>query len=151
VSLDDVPRLVWTTAVVNEAMRLYPPAWIVARRMLEARTVCGYELTAGSVVLLSPYAVHRDPQWWPSPEDFRPERWLDAAAGSGRPRYAYFPFGGGSRQCIGNSFAQLEAVVILAERCRAWSYAPVGPQPPASKPRVTLRPAAGVPLTVRQR
>jgi cytochrome P450 len=151
VSLDDVPRLVWTTAVVNEAMRLYPPAWIIARRLVEDRTVCGYSLAAGSVLLLSPYVVQRDPQWWPSPQDFRPERWLDAAAGSPRPRYAYFPFGGGSRQCIGNSFAQLEAVVILAERCRAWSYTPVGPQPPASNPRVTLRPAAGVPLTVRQR
>jgi cytochrome P450 len=151
VGLADVPDLVWASAVVNEAMRLYPPAWMMARRLLEDRTVCGYSLAAGSVLILSPYVVQRDPQWWPSPEKFRPERWLDDAAGSQRPRYAYFPFGGGSRQCIGNSFAQLEAVVILAERCRRWSYTPVGPQPPASRPRVTLRPAAGVPLTVHAR
>jgi cytochrome P450 len=151
VGLDDVPRLVWTAAVVNEAMRLYPPAWMMARRLLEDRTVCGYSLAAGSLLILSPYVVHRDPQWWPSPDAFLPERWLDEDAGAQRPRYAYFPFGGGSRQCIGNSFAQLEAVVILAERCRCWSYAPVGPQPPATRPRVTLRPAAGVPLTVHAR
>lgn len=151
VGLDDVPRLVWTAAVVNEAMRLYPPAWMMARRLLVDRTVCGYSLAAGSVLILSPYVVQRDPQWWPEPELFRPERWLDTAAASQRPRYAYFPFGGGARQCIGNSFAQLEAVVILAERCRTWSYTPVGPQPPASRPRVTLRPASGVPLTVHAR
>jgi cytochrome P450 len=156
VGLADVPRLVWTTAVFNEAMRLYPPAWMIGRRLLEDRVICGYQLAAGSVLILSPYVVQRDPQWWPSPDAFRPERWLEPTAGTAatvadRPRYAYFPFGGGARQCIGNSFAQLEGVVILAERCRRWSYTPVGPQPPASKPRVTLRPAAGVPLTVRQR
>jgi cytochrome P450 len=155
VRLDDVPRLVWTAAVFNEAMRLYPPAWMMARRLLADRTVCGYELAAGSVLILSPYVVHRDPQLWPDPAEFRPERWLvddtAEAAGDGRPRYAYFPFGGGARQCIGNSFAQLEGVVILAERCRRWSYSPVGPQPPATRPRVTLRPAEGVHLTVRSR
>lgn len=155
VTLDDLPRLVWTTAVFNEAMRLYPPAWMMARRLLADRAICGYELAAGSVLILSPYVVHRDPRWWPNPEDFRPERWLDETAvdpaGEGRPRYAYFPFGGGARQCIGNSFAQLEGVVLLAERCRPWSFSPVGPQPPAAKPRVTLRPASGVHLTVHAR
>lgn len=153
VTLDDLPRLTWTTAVFNEAMRLYPPAWMMARRLLEDRDICGYRLAAGSMLILSPYVVHRDPRWWPEPDAFRPERWCDddEATGDERPRYAYFPFGGGARQCIGNSFAQLEGVVILAERCRRWSYSPVGAQPPASRPRVTLRPADGVILTVHTR
>jgi cytochrome P450 len=154
-TLADVPRLEWTTAVFNEAMRLYPPAWMMARRLREDRVICGYQLAAGSMLILSPYVVQRDPQWWPDPTSFNPERWIAGVAAelteAARPRYAYFPFGGGSRQCIGNSFAQLEGVVLLAERCRRWSFTPSGPQPPASKPQVTLRPAAGVFLTVHAR
>jgi cytochrome P450 len=155
VTLDDVPRLTWTAAVFNEAMRLYPPAWMMARRLLTERVVCGYELAPGSVLILSPYVVHRDPRWWEDPRSFSPQRWLadggSTPSGEDRPRYSYFPFGGGARQCIGNAFAQLEGVVILAERCRRWSFTPVGKQPPATRPRVTLRPAAGVRLTVHAR
>jgi cytochrome P450 len=148
VTLADIPRLTWTAAVFNEAMRLYPPAWMMAGRLVTERVVCGYELAAGSVMILSPYVVHRDPRWWADPQDFRPERWLTDRAST---RHSYFPFGGGARQCIGNAFAQLEGVVILAERCRQWSFTPVGKQPPATRPRVTLRPAAGVRLTVHAR
>jgi cytochrome P450 len=154
VSLEHIARLEWTTAVFNEAMRLYPPAWMIARRLRQDHVICGYQLAAGSMLLLSPYVVHRDPRWWPDPSAFQPQRWIDDPSipkTDERPRYAYFPFGGGARQCIGNSFAQLEGVVLLAERCRRWSFSPVGPQPPGTKPQITLRPADGVHLTVHAR
>lgn len=143
----DLPRLPYTLAVVREAMRLYPPAWIVARRMLTSREVCGYRLPARSILVFTAWVVHRDPTWWPEPDSFRPERWL---APPERPRYAYFPFGGGPRQCIGNGFAEAEAVMALATLCRNWSFEPASADPVAPRPLITLRPRSGVPMRVRR-
>jgi cytochrome P450 len=142
----DLPRLPYTRAVFNEAMRLYPPAWIVARRLLAARDVCGYRLPASSMLLFCTYSIHRDPQWWPQPEQFRPQRWL--TKDNDRPRYSYFPFGGGPRQCIGNGFAEAEGMLALATLVRRWYVTPVSDAPIRPRPLITLRPATGVPMTV---
>jgi cytochrome P450 len=148
-AIDDVPRLPYTTAVVHEALRLYPPAWLIIRRLAQDREVCGYQLTAGSVLVLSPWVVHRDPRWWPAAESFQPERWL--AAADPRTRYAYFPFGGGPRQCIGNTFAETEAVLVLATLCQHWNFSRASPAPVVPEALVTLRPRDGIPMTVRLR
>jgi len=148
-SVSDVPRLPYTVAVLHEAMRLYPPAWVLARRLVTDRDVCGYALPAGSLLVSSPWVVHRDPQWWPEPDEFRPERWLGDTRD--RPRYAYFPFGGGPRQCIGNSFAEMEATLVLATLARHWRVAPVPDADIRPQALVTLRPARGVPMTLHRR
>jgi cytochrome P450 len=135
----------YLTAVWHETLRLYPPAWLVTRRLVEADDVCGHRLPAGSMLLFSPWVVHRDPRWWPEPDAFDPERWLTAST---RPRYAYFPFGGGPRQCIGNEFADLEGNVVLATILRRWRVEPAPDAPPVKPlPLVTLRPRYGVRLT----
>ena len=147
----DLARLPYASGVIAESMRLYPPAWTVGRHLTEPRTVCGRDLPAGSMLVLSPWVVHRDPQWWPRPDRFEPQRWL-AEAEPPRPRYAYFPFGGGPRQCIGNTFADMEATLVLATLAQRWRVAPAPGAPPVTAwPQVTLRPRNGVVLTVHQR
>jgi cytochrome P450 len=130
-------RSVWL-----ESLRLYPPAWLQTRRLVAPAVVCGYELPPGSMLLFSPWVVHRDPQWWPSPLEFDPSRWDSAGE---RPRFAYFPFGGGPRQCIGNDFADLEGVTVLSAVLRQFRVEPaVGTPPVSPAPLVTLRPRHGV-------
>jgi cytochrome P450 len=148
--------------VIAESMRLYPPAWTMGRRALASHTLGGYEIPKDSLVLTSQWVVHRDARWWDDAETFRPERWLANAGnrdpGTGnlgteklpdprsripdpgpRPKFAYFPFGGGNRVCIGESFAWTEAILLLATIAERWSFVPVsGPRP---VPRITLRPA----------
>lgn len=136
----------FTTAVVRESLRLYPPAWAIWRHLVEAREVGGRRLPAGATLVLSPWVVHRDPAWWPEPERFRPERWLE---GSPPERYTYFPFGSGPRQCVGNEFAELEAARVTEAVCARWVLAPAGPVVP--QPLITLRPRDGVPLLPRVR
>jgi cytochrome P450 len=150
-AVGDLARLPYTTGVISESMRLYPPAWIVGRHLTQARTICGRDLPAGSMLVLSPWVVHRDPQWWPRPERFEPQRWL-AEPEPPRPRFAYFPFGGGPRQCIGNSFAEMEAILVLATLAQQWRVSPVAGAPPVvPRPQVTLRPRYGVVLAVHRR
>lgn len=149
-TVTDIPHLPYTRAVIRESMRLYPPAWIILRRLTEHREVCGHRLPAGATLILSPWVVHRDPQWWPEPERFQPDRWL--TTDPARPAHAYFPFGGGPRQCIGNAFAELEAQLVLATMCQRWSFTPAPGKPPAQpQPLVTLRPRHGVHLTLHTR
>ena len=116
----DVANLPYTRMVIDETLRLYPPAWITNRRAIEDDMVSGYQIPAGAIVSISPYVTHRDPALWENPEGFDPDRFsLERAAG--RPRYAYFPFGGGPRQCIGKGFALMEATLVLAllyQRCK---------------------------------
>ncbi|HKT00191.1 MAG TPA: cytochrome P450 [Rugosimonospora sp.] len=145
----DLPRLRYVAAIVNESMRLYPPAWIILRHLTEARTIGGYPLPAGATLLMSPWVVHRDATWWPQPHRFHPQRWLEP--GVPPHRYAYFPFGGGPRQCIGNDFALTEATLVLATLLRDWQVvAPAGTPPVRPLPLITLRPRNGVWLTVRR-
>jgi cytochrome P450 len=135
----DVPHLPFTRAVVAEAMRLHPPAWAIGRQPLADFEAGGYRVRAGSVVLLSPWVTHRDPRWWPEPARFLPERWtpeMEAAL----PRMAYFPFGGGPRKCIGEGFAWMEAVLVLATLAARWRFRAVDAAPVRHEALITLRP-----------
>jgi cytochrome P450 len=123
-TMDDLPRLPWTRAVFDEALRLQPTVPFVFRRATGAvplgEAAGGTTLRRGEVVVLSPYVTQRDPRWWEAPAAFRPERWLDETARAARPRFAWFPFGGGARVCIGEHFATAEAVLILATVAQRW-------------------------------
>ena len=143
---DDLPRLPWIRAVFAEAMRLYPPAWIIGRRAKAAFEVGGFHVPARTIVLTSQFLVHRDPRWWPEAAAFRPERWLDAAAAAERPKFAWFPFGAGTRVCIGEQFAWMEGILVLATVLRRWRFEPSGGEP-ALDALITLRPKGGLRLT----
>jgi cytochrome P450 len=142
-TFDDLPRLPYARQVLSEAMRLYPPAYAIGRVCVEATTLGGYRIEPGWGVLTSPWLAHRGSRWWPDPLRFDPDRW--AADDRERPRFAYFPFGGGSRICIGEQFAWTEATLVLAALARRWTVRPAPGHPPVrAQGAVTLRPAAGV-------
>jgi cytochrome P450 len=150
---DDMGRLKYTRAVVAESMRLRPPAWIVARRCAESYEVGPYRVPAGTTLLMSQYLVHRDPRWWPDAEVFRPERWLEGAAEEAekRPKFAYFPFGGGPRSCVGEPFAWLEAMLLLATLARRWRLSRTDDAPVRLFPTITLRPRQAVQMRLHRR
>ena len=139
----DVPHLKYTVQVIEEAMRLYPAAWVVARGAIGADEIGGYPIPAGSMISISPFITHRHPDFWPVPEAFDPDRFTPERS-AGRPRYAYFPFGGGPRQCIGNNFAMLEATLLLATIAQAGRLDLVPGHPVVPEPLVTLRPRHGM-------
>lgn len=142
--LADLSSLVYTRQVFTESMRLYPPAWVLARQAMAPVEVAGWKLPRGAMCLLSPYATHRDPAWFPEPERFLPERW-DPTEETTRPKYAYFPFGGGPRSCAGEAFAWMEGTLLLAGLARRWRFAAAPDKPlPESLAAVTLRPRNGV-------
>lgn len=143
----DVPRLVYTRAVLAESMRLYPPAWVIGRQATRADRAGDYVIPAGAVVLMSQFLVHRDQRWWKDPESFNPQRWLDESD-KGRPRYAYFPFGGGSRQCIGESFAWLEGILLIATLAQKWRFRLTNDAPIRLHATITLRPRDALPMRV---
>ena len=136
---DDLPRLATTRAVLAESMRLYPPAWAIGRQPLEPFAVGGFRVRAGVVVLMSPWVVHRDPRWWPDPERFDPGRWTPDAEAR-LPRFAYFPFGGGPRKCIGEGFAWTEGILVLAAIARRWKLRHAPGATVGMQPLITLRP-----------
>ncbi len=152
-TLHDLPDLPYTDAVIKESLRLYPPAWTVARQPIVDVEVGGYTIPAGHGILISQYVLHRDARYFAEPEQFRPERWLDGLE-KRLPRYAYFPFGAGPRVCIGNSFALMEARLVLAEMAQHFAprLAPgrtghiVSPEP-----LITLRPRGGMPMVIERR
>ena len=149
-------ELPYTHAVIAESMRLYPPAWVIGRRMTADVTLAGWSIPAGSLVLASQWVVQRDARWWPDAHAFTPERWLTAdgrydEAAPGQPRGAYFPFGMGRRVCIGESFAWTEAVLALAALARDWAPTLVPGHPIALRPAVTLRPMHGLRMVLHRR
>ena len=146
----DVDEFPYVRAVLSESMRLYPPAWIVTRQAKHDVDVAGRRVPAGQVIMVSQWVTHRDPRWWPEPDAFKPERWLDASQPD-RPRYAYFPFGGGARSCIGEFFARMEATLIIAAVARHWRMTLVDPKEPALQPTITLRPRNPLRVVVRKR
>ena len=148
---DDLPRLDYHRAVLAESMRLFPPAWIVGRRAKEAFDVGGHRVPARAIVLASQYLVHRDPRWWPEPDAFRPERWLDAEASAQRPKFAYFPFGGGTRICIGEPFAWMEGILVLATLGQRWRLRQAPGPPVEPEPLITLRPKHGMRMILEAR
>jgi cytochrome P450 len=147
-TIDDYPRLVRTRAVFDEALRLYPPAWLITRKALEARELAGGEVPAGSLVIMSPWLLHRHPSLWRTPEEFRPSRFLDEDV----DRSSFLPFGAGPRMCIGRDFAYLEGVLMLARLASRFEVSYPGDEGvPAVDPVVTIRPAGGLKLRITRR
>ena len=145
--VEDMQRLPYTGMVLSESMRLYPPAWAMGREVLKDVSIGPYRLQKGTMVFFSQYIVQRDPRWFPEPQRFRPERFT-AEAKVGRPRFAYFPFGGGGRQCIGESFAWMEAILALATIAQRWRLELVAGQRIELQPKITLRPKNGIHMSV---
>lgn len=146
----DLPRLRYTEMVVTESMRLYPPAFMLTRRVVEPFEVGGHRLAPDTTLMMSQWVVQRDRRWFDAPEAFRPERWEHDLA-KRLPRYAYFPFGGGPRLCIGNSFALMEATLLLATIAQRFRFtlAPGATVTPLLS--VTLRPAHGISMILSAR
>jgi cytochrome P450 len=147
---EDVPRLRYTEMVLAESMRLYPPAWAVGRLAINDYEVGGYVVPARSLVLLSQYVAHRDPRYFADPTRFDPERWTMEAR-EARPQYAYFPFGGGPRRCIGEGFAWMEGILLIATLAQRFSLRLVPNHPVALQPVITLRPKHGMKMSVIRR
>jgi cytochrome P450 len=149
-TFDDLPRLEYTRRVVAETIRLYPPAYAIGRRAIGAYMIGAYELPARTLVLVSPYLVHRDGRWWPEPERFDPERWSPDQVAA-RPKFSYFPFGAGTRICIGEQFAWTEAVLVLATIAQRWRLWLAPKQRIALHPQITLRPRYGIRMIATRR
>jgi len=143
----DAFKLSYTMSVFDEAIRLYPPAWLIVREAVSDCKIGGYEIPAGSVILISPYIAHRDPRFFPNPEAFIPERW---EAKSSLTRFAFIPFGAGPRSCIGEHLARLEGVMIIAAVAQKFRLRPVSGYPVVTQPRPfeLLTPRYGIPLLV---
>lgn len=149
-TVEDFPRLRYTEMVLAESMRLFPPAWAIGRRAIEECEIGGYTVPAGSLVLMSQYVMHRDARYFPEPERFDPERWTPEARES-RPQFSYFPFGGGPRRCIGEGFAWLEGVLLIATLAQQWQMRLVPNHAVGLRPVITLRPKHGMRMTVHRR
>jgi cytochrome P450 len=147
---DDLPKLPYTRMILAESMRLYPPAWAVGRRAINDFDAGGYTIPARSMVLMSQFIMHRDPRFHPEPERFDPERWRPEIAAT-RPKFSYFPFGGGTRICIGEQFAWMEGILILATIAQRWKLRYLGTSPPGLEPRITLRPEGSLQMRVERR
>jgi len=149
-SYDDVPRLEYATKVLTESMRIYPPAWILVRQAVKDSVIGGYSIPLGADLVLSQYVTHHDPRLFSEPEMFDPDRWTPEMR-SALPRFAYFPFGGGARSCIGEPFAWMEGVLLLAAISRRWSMRHLEGHRVEMLPRITLRPKHGMMMRLTRR
>lgn len=149
-TLDNVRQLELTNRVVQESMRLYPPAWIMERQALADDTVGGYRVPKGTIVGVCPYTLHRNPEWWDNPEGFDPDRFLPERS-EGRPDEAYMPFGIGPRRCIGLHFAMMEAAIVLATIVRRYRLDLVPGKSTAGEAGITLRPKHGLVMKLHRR
>jgi len=147
-AFDDLPQLKYTESIFAEAMRLYPPAWVIGRRVKAGYAIGRYTIPSRSIVTMSPYVVHRDPRWFPEPEQFKPERWMEP---DDRPKFSYFPFGGGMRVCIGERFAWMEGVLLLATVAQKWRFKLVPGHPVATSALITLRAKHGMKMVAEER
>jgi cytochrome P450 len=154
--MEDLPRLPYAEKIITESLRLYPPAWGVPRLATEDVEIGGYKIAKGCGVSMSQWVVHRDARWYDEPLAFRPERW-DGELQKRLPRFAYFPFGGGSacgggpRQCIGNAFALMEAALVLATIAQKFRFRLVPDHPVVPLASITLRPKHGIRVTLEER
>ena len=146
----DLPQLSYVERVVTEAMRLYPPAWIVGRRAIDDYTLGDYVVPRRAMLFMSPYITHRDARFFPDPDRFDPDRWTPEMR-SALPRFAYFPFGGGTRQCIGEQFAMMELVLLVSTIAQRWQLRLVPNHPVVPQPLITLRARHGMRMTLHAR
>lgn len=149
-AFEDLPRLRYTEMVLAESIRLYPPAWGIGRRAIQDYRIGDYTVPARSILIMSPYVVHRNPRWFPDPERFDPDRWLPDRAAA-RPKFSYFPFGAGARVCIGERFAWTEGVLLLAMLARRWRLRLVPGHRVETRALITLRAKYGMRMTVEPR
>jgi cytochrome P450 len=149
-TLDDLPQMPYARMVFQETMRLYPPVWTIARRNLNEMEIDGHRIPADSIIMILPYITHRDPQFWPDPETFDPERFSPENSHN-RPRYAYFPFGGGARQCIGQNLAMHEAMLVTASLVQRYRLQLAPGRVVEPMAAATLRPRHGIWMTAHQR
>ena len=149
-SFADLPKLRYTDMVVKEAMRLYPPVWAMARTANTDCEIGGYPISKGSIIILSQWVMHRDSRYFDQPEVFNPDRWASEKMKQ-LPNYAYFPFGGGPRICIGRSFAQMEAVLLLTTIAQKFQLSLLPGQETTPWPAFTLRPKAGIKMVINER
>jgi len=149
-TFEDLERLPYARMVAEEAMRLYPPAYVFSRRAAGEDQLGPWRMPRGAHIIISPYALHRRPDYWPDPDSFQPERFA-ANAPAERPKHAYLPFGGGPRICIGNSFAMMEHAIVLAAVVRRWRLESIPGREVRTEPRITLRPRGGLPMRVLSR
>jgi cytochrome P450 len=149
-TFDDLPRLAYAERVVTEALRLYPTVWLLGREAIEPTEVGGHPVPVGTTVYMSQWVLHRDPRFFDDPLEYRPDRWLDGLAKK-IPRYAYFPFGGGPRICIGNAFALMEATLLLATIARRFRVKVAHPEAVVPLPTMTLRPVGGMEVVLEAR
>jgi cytochrome P450 len=149
-SFEDLARLPYTQAVTKEVLRLYPPAWRVYREAAVDLELGGFSVPKGTGLWMGQYLVHRDARWFPEPDKFMPERWLGEEIKS-IPKYAYFPFGGGPRVCIGNAFAEMETNLVLATIFQQYDLQCPPGQTVVSEPSMTLRPKYGIKVRIKKR
>ncbi len=150
VTLADLPHLTLTDQILRESMRLYPPLWTTGRMAFEDFELAGFTIPAGAMLAAPQIIMHRDPRWFEEPLAFRPDRWTPEFR-KALPSYAYYPFGGGPRRCIGDSFAWMEAQIVLATLGQSWHMRHVPRHPVELEPLVTLRPRKGMPMVLERR
>ncbi len=147
---DDLPNLPTVARAIAEALRLYPPAWVITRRAIEADTLLGEPIPANALIIMSPYTSHRHPAFWERPDAFYPDHFLPEAE-KARPRYAYFPFGGGARLCIGDQFARVEMALVVTAVLQKYRLKLLPNHPVVPDPLVTIRPKHGLMMTIQKR
>ena len=148
--MGDLPSLQYVERVVTESMRLYPPAWIVGRRAIDEYQLGGHVAPPRAIVVMSPYVMQRDPRFYAEPDRFDPDRWTPEFRAA-LPKFAYFPFGGGPRQCIGESFAWMELILLVATISQQYRLRLVPGHPVVPQPLITLRAKHGMRMTVERR
>lgn len=149
-TIDDIPKLQYTEKVLRESMRLFPPVWTIGRYVENDYSVGEYTIPAGSSIFMSQYVIHHNPLYFEEPEEYKPDRWTDEFKAR-LPRFSYFPFGGGIRGCIGETFAWMEGILIIATIVQKWSMRLVQGQRIKLDPAITLRPKYGMKMKLIQR
>ena len=149
-TVSDLPELPWSQQVLTEAIRLYPPSWATLRKAISDVRIGEYLIPKGAYVLVSQYVTQRDDRWFPDALTFKPDRWTSSFRAS-IPRYSYFPFGAGPRQCIGESFTWMEGVLVLAAIAQRWQLRLLAGHTTELDTLITLRPKHGMPMVLEQR